>query len=193
MGKISVFDTISLDGYFTDASNDMSWAHVAPDDAEWNSFVQGNASAHNSGQTNVLVFGRVTYEMMIKFWPTPMATQSMPEVAKHMNAAPKIVFSNSLSEATWQNTKLVKGDAVKEMRRIKNEAGPDMTILGSGKLIAALTQAGLIDSYQLVLRPIALGSGRSLFEGVTGRPTLKQTDSRVFKNGNVVLSYDAVR
>ena len=131
--------------------------------------------------------------MMIQFWPTPMATQSMPEVAKHMNATPKIVFSNSLNEATWQNTTLVKRAVVKEMQRIKNQIGPDLTILGSGKLIAAFTQAGLIDSYQLVLRPIALGSGRSLFEGVTSRPTLKQTSSRVFKNGNVVLSYDTVR
>ena len=193
MRKLSVFDSISLDGYFTNAANDMSWAHAPPDDAEWNAFVQGNASGGATGEMNALVFGRVTYEMMIQFWPTPMALQSMPEVATHMNAAPKIVFSNTLREATWQNTMLVSGDVAKEMQRIKSEAGPNMTILGSGKLVAALTQAGLIDSYQLVILPVVLGSGRSLFEGVSGNPRFRQTASRTFKNGNIVLGYDRVR
>ena len=189
MRKLSVFDTVSLDGYFTDANNDMSWAHSNNDDTEWNAFVQGNASAGSS----VLVYGRVTYEMMASFWPTPIAAQQMPVVATQMNSLPKIVFSNSLKAATWANTTLIKGDAVKEMHRLKNEAGDNMTILGSGKLVASFTQAGLIDSYQLVVKPIVLGGGRTIFEGVSDKPSLKHISSRTFKNGNVVLNYDAIR
>jgi dihydrofolate reductase len=189
MRKLAVFNTTSLDGYFTDANNDMSWAHGVNEDVEWNQFVQGNASAGES----MLVFGRVTYEMMAKSWTTPEAMQRMPEIAKRMNSLPKIVFSNSLKEATWENTQLITGDAVNEMRQLKNESGDSLTILGSGKLIASLTQAGLIDSYQLVVKPIVLGAGRTIFEGVTGKPTFKQTASRTFKNGNVVLNYEAMR
>ncbi len=189
MRKLSVFNTISLDGYFTDANNDMSWAHAHHDDDEWNAFVQGNASAGRS----VMVYGRVTYEMMASFWPTPVAEQQMPVVAKHMNGLPKIVFSNSLNEATWANTTLIKGQAVDEMRRLKNEPGDNLTILGSGQLIASFTQEGLIDSYQLVVKPVALGGGRTIFEGVMGKPNFKLVSSRPFNNGNVVLNYDAIR
>jgi dihydrofolate reductase len=101
MRKLVVFDTVSLDGYFVDASGDMSWAHK--DDPEWNGFVADNASAGGT-----LLFGRVTYELMASFWPTPQAMAMAPIVAKRMNSLPKIVFSRTLESATWSNTKIVK-------------------------------------------------------------------------------------
>ncbi|MDQ6611780.1 MAG: dihydrofolate reductase family protein [Gemmatimonadota bacterium] len=185
MARLSVFNTVSLDGYFTDAANDMSWAHADSNDAEWNAFVQGNASSGNS----TLVYGRVTYEMMAGYWPSPMAAKAMPELAQRMNGLPKIVFSNSLVNATWANTTLIGGEAVEQMAEMKSGAGPNMTILGSGKLIASFAQAGLIDAYQLVVKPVVLGRGRTIFEGVTGRPTFAPTASRTFGNGNVLLTY----
>ena len=187
MARLSVFNTVSLDGYFTDAANDMSWAHASQDDAEWNAFVLGNASG-----TSTLVFGRVTYEMMAGYWPSAMAAKAMPELAGRMNSSQKIVFSNGLNSTSWMNTTLISGDAVKEMHRLKNGPGENMTILGSGKLIASFAQAGLIDSYQLVVKPVVLGQGRTIFEGVVGRPTLKPIASRTFDNGNVVLNYETV-
>ena len=88
MRKLIVFNMVSLDGFFVDSKGDMSWAHKH--DAEWNAFVGGNASG-----SGVLVFGRKTYELMASYWPTPMALQNSPIVAKGMNDMPKIVFSRT--------------------------------------------------------------------------------------------------
>jgi dihydrofolate reductase len=186
MRKLSVFDTISLDGRFTDKNNDMSWAHGRSDD-EWNAFTSGNASGNG-----VLVFGRVTYDMMVSFWPTDAARKTMPEVAEGMNKAQKIVFSRTLNKVDWNNTRLLKGDIVAEMHKLKEEPGADMVILGSGSIVAQFADAGLIDSYQLVIAPVAIGAGRTLFEGVSRRLNFTLLDSRAFKNGNVVLTYAAV-
>ncbi len=187
MARILVFNSVSLDGYFTDANNDMSWAHKDPNDAEWNAFVSGNASGGASGG-GAMLFGRITYEQMAGFWPTPAAMEMMPEVAKGMNSMTKIVFSRSLKKADWSNTKLMKGDLATEVRKLK-KGDQDMVIMGSGTIVSQLTQARLIDEYQLVVVPIVLGKGRTMFEGVKDRLTLKRTNARNFKNGNVVLSY----
>jgi dihydrofolate reductase len=85
----------------------------------------------------------------------------------------------------------VKGDLVAEVRKMKKESGEPITILGSGSIVSQLTQAGLIDEYQFVLNPIVLGDGRSMFDGVKKNVTLKQTATRTFGNGNVLLSYEA--
>jgi dihydrofolate reductase len=185
MAKLSVFNSLTLDGYFTDPKGDISWAHSVPQDKEWVDFVSGNA-----GGTGPLLFGRVTYEMMQAFWPTPAAAKQMPEVAEGMNRLPKFVFSRSLTESTWQNTTIVKGDLVAEVRRMKKELADDITILGSGSIVAQLTQAGLIDDFQFVIVPVILGAGRTMFDGVTGQPKLKPTKTRAFNNGNVVLWYE---
>jgi dihydrofolate reductase len=183
MRKAIVFNSISLDGYFTDGTNDVAWAHKR--DPEWQAF-----TAENAGGDAELLFGRKTYEMMAGFWPTPQAMQTMPKVAESMNRMRKTVFSRTLSKADWQNTRVAKGDIAEEVRRMKQEAGPDLLIMGSGEIIAQLTQARLIDNYQIVLTPIVLGRGRSMFEGVMGRPVMKLAKTRSFGNGNVVMWYE---
>ena len=183
MRKLRVFNQVSLDGYFVNAKGEMRWAHKS--DPEWNEFVAGNA-----GSGGELLFGRVTYEMMAGYWPTPIAAKNDPMVAERMNGMPKIVFSRSLDQASWQNTRLVKEDLAGEVRRMKNGTGGDIAILGSGSIVAQLAQEGLIDEYQIVVNPIVLGRGRTLLEGVSKRLTLKLTSSRAFSNGNVVLLYE---
>jgi dihydrofolate reductase len=183
MRRLIAFEMVSLDGFFVDAKGDMSWAHKQ--DKEWNEFSASNASGDAA-----LLFGRVTYEMMASFWPTPAAKEQAPVVAEGMNKMPKLVFSRTLEKASWQNTTLVKGDPVAEVRRMKNEAGPGMAIMGSGTIVSQLAQARLIDEYQMVVNPIALGKGRTLFEGVKEKIALKLIKSRAFGNGNVVLYYE---
>jgi len=184
MRRLTAFEQVSLDGFFVDAKGDMSWAHKQ--DPEWNEFAAGNAKGGGT-----LLFGRVTYEMMASFWPTEAARQRMPEVAEGMNTLPKVVFSRTLSETPWKNTRLVKGDMVAEVRKMKSEPGPGMVILGSGSVVSQLTEAGLIDELQIVVNPIVLGRGRTLFETVKKSVPLKRVDTRVFGNGNVVLTYRA--
>lgn len=185
MRKLSVFNHVSLDGYFVDAKGDMSWAKADPNDAEWNAFVTENASGES-----MLLFGRVTYEMMASFWPTPMAAEMMPAVAERMNNLPKVVFSRTMNKASWNNTKLAKGDLATEVRKMKKESGPDMVILGSGSIVSQLAQEGLIDEYQIVVNPLALGKGRTMFEGVKEKLSLMLTKTRSFGNGNVFLCYE---
>jgi dihydrofolate reductase len=185
MRKLAVFNHVSLDGYFVDAGGSMRWAKTADQDAEWNAFVAENAKGGGT-----LLFGRVTYDLMISYWPTPMAMQHAPAVAKRMNNLPKVVFSRTLDKVTWNNTRLVKGDLIAETRKMKEEPGDDMVILGSGRIVAQLAPEGLIDAYQVVVNPIVLGQGRTMFEGVPGNLSLKLTKSRAFGNGNVFLSYE---
>ncbi len=189
MQKLTVFNNVSLDGYFADEKNEMSFAQNAAPDPEWDAFINGNASG---GGTNML-FGRVTYQMMASFWPTPAAMEAMPTVAKTMNNSPKVVFSRTLGRADWMNTRLVSEDLAGEVRRLKEADGPGMIIFGSGTIVAQLTQEGLIDEYQLVVVPVALGKGRSQFEGVKVPVRLDLLGSREFKNGNVFLRYQPRR
>ena len=183
MPRLVVFNSVSLDGYFTDKNNDMSWAHK--NDPEFNAF-----SSENAKGGGTLLFGRITYEMMASFWPTPAAKEQMPAVAEGMNNLSKVVFSRTLDQATWKNTKLVKGDPATEVRKMKKASGADMVILGSGTIVSQLAQEGLIDEYQLIVNPIVLGSGRTLFEGVKKRLNLKRTKTRNFGNGNALLCYE---
>jgi dihydrofolate reductase len=183
MRRLGVFNNISLDGYFKDQNNDMSWAHRGADE-EFHSFTQENAKGGGE-----LLFGRITYEQMASFWPTPQAQQMMPEVAQQMNALPKVVFSSTLKNPTWNNTRVISGNIEAEVQKLKKESGKDMVIFGSGTIVTQLAQAGLIDQYQFVVHPIVLGRGKSMFEGLKDTMSLKLESSRTFKNGNVFLSY----
>ena len=174
---------MTLDGFFVDLQGDLNWAHKQ--DAEWTAFVADNAAAES-----VLLFGRITYEMMASFWPTPQAIRNLPLVAERMNQLPKVVFSRTLEKAGWNNTRLAKGDLAAEVRKLKQEPGPTMAIMGSGSIVSQLAEAGLIDEFQLVVNPIVLGRGRTMFDGIKRRLTLKQTKTRTFGNGNVLLCYE---
>ncbi len=182
MGKLNVFNSISLDGFFVDGRGDMSWAYRSTPDDEWTAFVDGNASGGGP-----LVFGRVTYQMMAAYWPTPAARENNPAVAKGINAASKTVFSRTLSKAEWNNTRVVSADLPAEIRRMKSRG--DVAVLGSGSIVSQLAAEGLIDELQLVVVPVVLGSGRTLFEGLGRLIAMELVRSRTFKNGNVFLSY----
>ncbi len=188
MRKLIVFNHVSLDGYFVDANGEMRFAHTKSPDAEWDAFVEGNARGGG-----MLLFGRITYELMAGFWPTPAAAAAMPLVAERMNALSKVVFSRTLDSASWQNTRVVKGDLPVEIRKMKKEMGEDMVIFGSGSIVSQLTPHGLIDEYQIVVNPVVLGKGRTMFDGIQEKVPLKLTSTRAFGNGNALLCYEPVR
>ncbi|MEO5903872.1 MAG: dihydrofolate reductase family protein [Gemmatimonadaceae bacterium] len=183
MRQLVVFETISLDGYFAKLDGDLSWAHKQQTDPEWDEFVANNASGQGT-----LMFGRVTYEMMLSYWPTPQAAKDRPVVAENMNKRPKVVFSRTLGSSPWINT-TVSDDVVGTVRRMKSESGDGMTVLGSGMIVSQLAKAGLIDEMQIVVAPVVLGEGKSLFAGA-GQKDLKLARSRSFKNGNTFLVYE---
>jgi dihydrofolate reductase len=166
MARLIVYSAVSLDGYFTGSNGDLSWGHSQ--DAEWQGFVEDNARGGGSAK-------------------------NYPVVAERMNNLPKVVFSRTLAKAVWNNTTLLKEDLAGEVRKLKRESGPDMVIMGSGSIVSQLTPEGLIDEYQLVLYPVVLGRGRTLFDGVREKFALKLTKTRTFRNGNVLLCYEPLK
>lgn len=181
MRTLRVFESISVDGYFMDANSDMSWAHRSQDD-EFLAWVGANASSGGD-----LLLGRKTYEMMEAFWTTSFAAEQMPEVSKGMNAATKWVASRTIAP-TWTNARLLSGDLVAAVRALKATSGPNVAVLGSGSVAAQLGEAGLVDEYQFVVVPVALGAGRTVF---TKGQELRLVEHRAFRGGNVVMTYAA--
>ncbi len=185
MRKLLVFNLMTLDGYFAGQDGDITWHNV---DEEFQELAK---QASNSG--NTLLFGRITYELMKSYWPTLEAIKNDPIVAAGMNKAEKIVFSRTLDKVDWNNTRLVKDDMLAEVRKLKQQKGKDLTVLGSGSIVSQLAQNDLIDEYDILLNPIVLGKGKTMFEGTQKKINLNLIKLRTFRNGNVLLCYEPAK
>ncbi len=184
MRKVSAFNFVTLNGYFEGPKGDTSWHKHGGEEAEY--------SAESLKSGNTLLFGRVTYEMMVSFWPTPMAIENFPIVAEGMNKAEKIVFSRTLKKVEWNNTRLVKDNIVEEIKKMKQMPGKDMTLLGSGSILTQFAEQGLIDEYQIMVDPVVLGDGTPIFRNIKHKLDLKLTMTRTFRTGVVLLCYQPV-
>lgn len=179
-GTLSMFNFVTLNGFFCGIDGDISWHQHGAD--------EGEVAEEGLKSQGTLLFGRKTYELMASFWPTPMGQENNPVVAEGMNKAPKVVFSRTLKNPTWNNTRVVSENITAEVRKLK-QAGTDMTILGSGSIVTQLAEENLIDVYQLMINPVILGAGRSLFEGIKKPPQLKLIENKTFKSGIILLTY----
>jgi len=173
---------VTLDGYYAGPNDEIDW-HVVGD--ELHEYV---IAMLNSLDT--LMFGRVTYQGMASYWPTPTAIKNDPIVAAKMNDLSKIVFSKTLDKVEWQNTRLVKEISPADISKMKQQPGKDMAI--SGSLVSTFAQHGLIDDYRILVNPLALGSGKPLFQGIKDRLHLKLLSTKTFKTGLVLLQYRPV-
>ncbi len=172
---------VSLDGYFEGEGNDLNWHNV---DQEFNNFALGQLS-----DTGLLIFGRRTYETMKDFWTSPTAFKKDRNTAMLMNKIKKIVFSKTLGRADWKNTTLLRFVSKEQIIKLKKEEGKDIAIFGSSDLSVSFVRLGLIDELRLMINPVLLGKGRSFLAGVKGNPELRLVERRVFKSGNVLLTY----
>ena len=170
MRKVLFFMMISLDGYYEGPNGDIFWHQV---DDEFNDF-----AIEQLDTVDTLLFGRVTYEMMASYWPTQQARLDDPDVAAKMNDLAKIVFSNTLASADWENTRLVPGEAAEELEKLRQQPGKNLIIFGSSDLAASLARRGLIDEFRIMVNPILLGRGKSLFEGLAEQVRLELIDTR---------------
>jgi dihydrofolate reductase len=185
MRKLIFENLISLDGYFEGPNRDISWHNV---DDEFNEFAIDFLNT-----VDLLLFGRVTYELMANYWPTPAANTDDPIVAEKMNSLAKIVFSKTLEKADWNNTRLVKENIVEEISRLKRHPGKDIAVFGSSDLSITLIGHGLIDEYRIMVSPIVLGNGKPLFSGIKKAFKLKLMKTKTFRSGNVLLYYEPLR
>ena len=191
MGKISTFTFMSLDGFYAGPNGEMDWFKGNSPDAEYDKFTHEGSK---SGST--LIFGRATYEMMKNYWPTPDAIKSDRNMAEVVNNSPKIVFSKTLRKveegAHWKNIKLLHEIRAEEIVELKEQEGKGMTILGSGTIIQQLSNLGLVDEYGLLIIPVVLGAGKSLFHDVK-KANLNLLEARSFRNGIAWLRYHPIK
>ena len=136
-----------------------------------------------------LLFGRKTWEMMAAYWSTEQAKKNDPQVAGLMNALPKYLCSRTLKKAEWQNSHIVREPALKAIAAWKQEEGRDIAVLGSSELCKALLQAGLVDELRLIVAPVLLGQGHSLFEGLTAQHKLTLMGLQSYGSGNILIRY----
>jgi dihydrofolate reductase len=135
---------------------------------------------------DAFLLGRTTYEIMAAYWPLVTAED---EVARKLNSLPKYVVSKTLDELTWNNSTLIKGDPVKEVIKLKGEAGRELQIHGSGNLAQTLIRHDLIDEYRLWFHPLVLGGGKRLFHEVNAPIALRLIETRTTSTGVVVHVY----
>lgn len=179
MRKLIGWNLMSLDGYFEGETPwDLSFHLTA-----WGEDLRQYALSLGE-ETDFIVFGRKTYEGMAAYWPE--ATDE-PEIKAYMNAKPKGVASRSLSEAEWNNTRVL-ADAVLELRAIKAEPGKTIFVFGSAELQHALLEAGLMDEIRVCLAPVLLGKGNPLFKAGSEK-RLKLLEARPIDTGAVILRY----
>lgn len=180
MGLLNAYVFVTVNGLYKGVDEDISWHQHGEEETEY--------SVASLAEGNVLLFGRKTYEHMAAFWPTAMAAQQFPEVAESMNHAEKIVFSRQRFTPSWDGTQCVAGDVLSEVRGLKR-ADRDMTILGSGTIVSLLAEHGLVDQLQVMIDPVAIGRGTTLFHGLEGKLLLQLVDHWVFGSGTVLLTY----
>lgn len=181
MRKLAAFNFVTMNGFLNGPNGDISWHRHGDEENQY--------AVDSMGEGNVLVFGRKTYEMMASYWPSPAAIENDPTVAEGMNQSEKLVFSNTLKSADWENTHLVSGDPVQQMQKLKATEGNDMTILGSGSLVSLLASHDLVDEFHLMIDPVAIGKGDQLFGGIGKVLSLQLTGAKTFSSGVVLLSY----
>ncbi|HTS12261.1 MAG TPA: dihydrofolate reductase family protein [Candidatus Limnocylindrales bacterium] len=185
MPRLVVFDHVTLDGHFCGPAGDITFFGAGMKDSEFHTFAEENICA-----ADALLFGRVTYDLMFSYWPKPDPIKNDPVVAGRLNNLPKFVSSRTLTSSPWNNTRILKGDLASEVRKLKNEGpGSRISILGSGSIVAQLAPLGLIDEFEIVIDPVAIGAGRALFDGLSQPVNLRLTNTRTFRNGNILLHY----
>jgi dihydrofolate reductase len=143
------------------------------------------------------MYGRTTYQLMEGYWPTVLTKPNAPKQAlqhaQWVQNVPKIVFSKTLNEVTWNNTTLIKDNVAEEVKKLKQEPGKDLVIFGSPGLSATFMHLGLIDEYRLTVHPVILGNGISVFRNNTTKSTLKLLDTKTLKSGVITLHYATKR
>jgi len=181
MTTLASFVVTSLDGFYEGPNGEFDW--LIPDE-EFNDF-----AVRQLDEAETLGFGRATYEHMSAYWPTEQARVNDPSITSRMNAKPKVVFSRALEHAGWSNTTIIAGEAVERIATMKTAPGGELLVLGSAHLTTHFAAAGVLDELRIMVCPIGLGSGRSLFEDLKDRISLTLLRFRQFDSGNALLTY----
>jgi dihydrofolate reductase len=184
MRKIIVSNVVTLDGFFEGPDQELDWFVT---DKEFFAYA-GNLLK----EVDAILFGRTTFEQMAAYWPN--TTDDDPLITERMNSLQKLVISRSLSNinpsaAKWNNSTFIHNNIEEEINKLKQQPGKDIVIFGSGMLVSSLTNARLIDKYNIIVTPVILGKGNPLFKGLNKKLSLELTNTKTLGSGVVILSY----
>ncbi len=183
MRRLGFGMNVSVDGYIAAPGDDLSWGVPSDELFQWWS--------DRVAATGLALYGRRLWESMSSHWPTadqqPDATPAHIEFARRWRDMPKVVFS-ATTRAVDGNARLVTGDAVAEITRLKTEDGGPLDV-GGAALAAAAMRAGLVDEYAVVSHPVLVGGGTPLFPTLTRWMDLDLVETRTFPGGVLLTRY----
>ena len=188
MRKLIYGMNMTLDGYIAAPGDDISWGGPPSEDLfQW--------WLDLDRTTSLALYGRKLWETMSSYWPTgdqqPDATPAEIAFAQNWRDTPKVVFSSTIDQVGW-NARLVTGDAVAEITRLKAEDGGPMSI-GGATLAGAALRAGLIDEYVVMTHPVLVGAGTPFFTALDSWIALNLVETRTFSGGVVLTRYETRR
>ena len=166
---------------------------VVDDPGEWSiPYFSDDLAEYKSDEllaSDALLLGRITYEEFAAAWPTMEEVEG--DFAVRMNTLPKYVASSTLESADWNNSTIIRDDVPEEVAKLKRQSGKDILIEGSGALARALIAHDLIDEIRMLVHPIAVGTGKRLFDGANHSVALALVATQSFDSGVVALTYRA--
>lgn len=184
MRKIILSMPISLDGYIEGPHHELDWV-IADDDLH-------DFYSDLLEQTDLIMYGRVTYELMVRYWPMAPSDPSLPKgmlrYANTINPMKKIVFSSTLKNAEW-NTQIIHTLIPEKISKLKAQPGGNIALGGGAAIAQEFIQNGLVDEFQLLVQPVIIGEGKPLFKGIRDLLKLDFLWSRSFNSGTIALCY----
>lgn len=191
MRKLIVISHISLDGVLQamggqDEDTSGGFAHggwVAP----YSDAVLGAVITHEMNMPFELLIGRKTFDIWSPYWI------HHGDIWANVNTTTKYVASNTITSTTWQPTFFLSGDVAGKVHQLKQQAGADLHVYGSGNLVQTLLAHDLIDAFWLKIYPLTLGSGKRLFDGGSIHARFKLTESKVSPSGVLIVTYERMR
>jgi dihydrofolate reductase len=188
MGKIIISENVTLDGVTQDPAGDEGFRHGGWVGLIGNSPQLAKLALDEALAAGAFLLGRRSYEWLAARWPSRRG-----ELADRLNSLPKYVVSSTLQEPKWSNSTVLKGDAVHEVSKLKQELDGDIVIAGSFQLVRTLMAHDLIDELRLRIFPIVLGAGERMFGETSDKKPLRLTGTQALEGGIAYLTYQPVR
>jgi dihydrofolate reductase len=183
MRKVKLQIQMSIDGYVARPNGEQDWMTWNPDDQ----LLQFINSLIDSSDT--ILLGRKMTDGFVNHWENVVSNNPDHLFAKKMVDTPKVVFTKTLDKSNWNNTTLAKGNLADEITNLKKQNGKDIIVYGGASFVSSLIKEGLIDEYHLIVNPVAIGNGMTIFKSLDRMQRFLPIQSRLYPGGKIVLSY----
>lgn len=184
--RLFVSMIVSLDGYIEGAQRELDWFEDG--DLQFEQYCDEMIDS-----VGLALYGRRSYELMLSYWPnaeTNPRSQADLGFARKMNALPKLVLSQTLQHAAWNNTRILRDRVAETITELKRAPGKPIVAWAGAGLVSTLAQLGLVDEYRLIIHPVVLGKGTPMFQGLAGRQRLRLTRTTQLGRNLAVLCYE---